>query len=282
MSKSGIILTLVTGRPIPPSWPAEDFKTTTHGNSSSTSDVPALVQAPSGAGQGLPGIQPHAGTPVVTVSTAPIVTVPTAPSVTPTYPLHVPRSDRREVEERVQTPDIPFRDMDLQKLCPYPAHLGAPESVYTFPPSKPEGAVPAPAPRVPPPLSDWHEDLRGPSASLAVKATRLAVRIAGVRDKLREGWDKTYQDFANGRFDAMAKQEGGMRKHVNPWGAPTRTQWNLVPATLMVGHLQTVSAGCDAFLFPFTIVSRLSCLHTPLLRFHWEFCSPENKSSSRN
>lgn len=150
---------------------------------------------------------------------------------------------------------IPYNDMNLAKLCPSPAYLGAPASAYPFDPN---------VPNVPGQESDLHDGMRSWD-TLSLTGTRTAKSLVKrlFSGAFQQGWTETE------RFEYRERIEGGesLRKifkddareylathgaNRNQWGSPMKSRLNIMaaPETMMWGHLQTVSAECEAFPLP--------------------------------
>lgn len=148
---------------------------------------------------------------------------------------------------------IPYNDMNLAKLCPSPAYLGAPASAYP---------IDSNAPTVPGQESDLHDGMRTWDV-LSLTGTRTAKSIIKrlLNGAFQQGRTKTerakYQQERIEQGESLRKifkddAREFLRTHVlgrsiNPWGAPMKKAFvTPAPETMMYGHLQTVSAGCEA------------------------------------
>lgn len=285
LSAPGIILALVTGRPYNPSYHSEDFVTTTHGNTTNSTDVfsaTTFLDSTNGTVAGNFSIVGE-GTSVngslipkftgVQIS-APAVTQALAPQILDTRaqvsgpPRLASEVSKREITRGNFFPDIliPFSEMDLKKLCYHPANLGALESAYPPHPSPTQSA-----PSMPSTISDWHEGLRGSEyLTLTGSIHSVSRLVKRVFDNFREDFRANYQYFqakdAKGKgfrdiMKEVARETWTRRtKGLNDWGSPVKNAMLLPPHWLMTGHLQTVSAGCDGYSSLF----HLSCPCSPL------------------
>lgn len=309
LAEDGIILTLVAGRPLPPSFHEEDFSThshmgnktvqdvvvlpgniTTAVNSTAVNDTAASAAAPTtiGGPRNLPSLLPKVWfrdaqsqkLKVVQVTTGPLLPSiwgrdTQAPKVVqlPTGP-HYWESGREILDPN----SIPYNDMNLAKLCPSSASPGAPASAYPFNPN---------APSVPGQEPDLHDGMRSWDA-LSLTGTRTAKSLVkrlfnGAfqpgwteterfkhREKIIEGGESLRKIFKDDAREYLAAH-GANRNH---WGSPMKKNcMNIMaaPEMMMWGHLQTVSAECEAFPLPpvpfilvhshFTIYLLGSCLH---------------------
>lgn len=269
LSASGILLTLVTGRPYNPSYHAEDFITTSHGNTTNGTDVSSATTfldstngtvagnfSIVGEGTSVNGslIPKFTGVQVL----APAVTQALAPHILDPQdqesglPRLAPQVSKRDIKPGNSFPDIliPFSEMDLKELCYHPAHLEALESAYLLQPSLTQAA-----PSVPSGISDWHEGLHN-SEYLTLTGSvhptsRLVKRVFhNLRRDFQANKDyieaelaksKGYREILNG----IARENWARRKSgLNDWGSPVKNAMLLPPHWLMTGHIQTVSAGC--------------------------------------
>ena len=261
LAEDGIILTLVAGRPLPPSFHEEDFSTHSHmGNRTVQDVVPVALPdnttaVTTGANGTAASAAPTIGAPKKLPSLLPKVWSRDASAdAKKLKAIHVPIGLQYwESGREILDPNtIPYNDMNLAKLCPSPAYLGAPASAY--PPN---------APSVPGQEPDLHDGLRTWDV-LNRTGTRTAKSIIKrlLNGAFQPGWTETerakYQRERIEQGESLRKifkddAREFLRTHVlgrsiNPWGAPMKKAFvTPAPETMMYGHLQTVSAGCEAF-----------------------------------
>lgn len=241
LSASGIVLTLVTGRPLPPSFSADSFQTQPHSTNTTFTSTSFITNSSTtflnstsvGSKEGLRGIGKREYQ----------------------YSFHA------DLNRTLWHEDIPYNKMDMKKLCPSPAYLGAPNEAYPiYPPSSTSGPVPS----VPGPISDWHVDLRGHEG------------FSGIARRVVQKW-KDMRDWGEDHMENMKDMEhwSGMKDYIkddlyirthgfNPWGAPLKRSSILLPAgSLMWGHLQTVSAALICFPRPHSRAPSALSAHSP-------------------
>lgn len=284
LAEDGIILTLVAGRPLPPSFHEDNFSTHSHMGNKTTQDVVVLPTnttavnstiaqnrtaasaAPTiGAPKKLPSLLPQVWSREDKSQKLKVVQVPTGPQYW---------ESGREI---LDPNSIPYNDMNLEKLCPSPAYLGAPASAYPLNPN---------APSVPGQEPDLHDGMRSWNV-LSITGTRTAKHLVKrlLNGAFQPGWTQTerakyWQDrMDQGKgFLEIAKEDLGafaaypkpaMGSKTNSWGAPMKKSFMMPkPETMMYGHLQTVSAGCEAFpllslpspIFPILVFAHLISL----------------------
>ena len=310
LAEDGILLTLVAGRPLPPDFHEENFSTHSPTGNKTTQDVvvpptnitinstavhnstAASAATTSGAPKKLPSLLPQVWSRNAQSQKLKVIQVPTGPLLPnfwdrdtqaprvvqlPTGPQYW-ESGREIIDPNI----IPYNDMNLAKVCPSPAYLGAPASAYPFDPH---------APSVPGQEPDLHDGMRSWD-TLSITGTRTAKSLVRrlFNGVFQPGWKDTERVKHIGNrivegeslrkiFKDDAREFLRTNVHIrnsNPWGSPMKKVFvTPAPETMMWGHLQTVSAGCKAFPLQ-SLVSSIPVL--VLIHFLPSLTAPHTKS----